>query len=126
MQKEILEIVKAQASVRHMDAEEIMGMIQALDQGLNKPMDVLGECETTEEGPLVEPKNSRKEKYISCVICGERFKIITKKHLAKHGLTPKEYKEKFGIKGSLACKELARARKDKMVSMKLWERRVQK
>jgi hypothetical protein len=34
---------------------------------------------------------------ITCAICGEKFKsMITWKHLKSHGLTTKDYKEKFG------------------------------
>ena len=57
-----------------------------------------------------------------------KFKVITRKHLASHGLTPEEYKEKYGYKKTqtLACKALARERRTKMNDMKLWERRAKK
>lgn len=75
--------------------------------------------------PAVDPKKAIKEKSIICLECGKPFKIITKKHLAKHNLTTEEYREKWGYrKGSpLVCKSLQRERRKKMKSMKLWEKR---
>lgn len=34
---------------------------------------------------------------IVCLICGERKRVLSKTHLAKHGLTPEQYKQKWGI-----------------------------
>jgi len=33
---------------------------------------------------------------IKCQICGKKFKLITWRHLLKHGITIEEYKEKYG------------------------------
>ena len=56
---------------------------------------------------------------------GKSFKVLTRKHLAKYGLTPEEYREKWGYpKGMpLVCKALQRERRKKMREMRLWERR---
>jgi hypothetical protein len=50
---------------------------------------------------------------------------LTKRHLTTHGLTPEQYKEKYGYKKgtSLVAKSLARSRRKTMQDMKLWERR---
>ena len=55
------------------------------------------------------------------------FKILTKKHIATHGLTVEEYRERCGYKKGtpLVCKSLQRERRKKMKDMKLWERRNQ-
>lgn len=34
---------------------------------------------------------------ITCRVCGETFKRITNTHLSKHGITPEEYKNRFGV-----------------------------
>lgn len=121
--KEALEIVKAQASVRNMTEEEIISMVEKLAKGIATI------SETAEEGeaaqPAVDPKKAIREKSIVCLECGKSFKVLTKRHLATHGLTPAEYKEKWGYtkKTSLVCKGLARERRKKMAEMKLWERR---
>lgn len=121
--KEALEIVKAQASVRNMTEEEITSMVVKLAKGIR---DIAGGAAVEEaEGVSCDPKKAIKEKSITCCECGKSFKILTKKHLATHGLTPAEYRAKCGYKKTqpLACKALARARKQKMAEMKLWERR---
>ena len=62
---------------------------------------------------------------VVCLECGAKFKMLTKRHLALHGLTPAEYKAKWGLKksSSLACKSLQRMRRKKMQDMQLWSRR---
>ena len=75
--------------------------------------------------PPVDPKKAIREKSVICLECGKKFKVLTKKHLATHGLTPAEYKDKWGFKKTQALvdKSLARARKNKMQEMQLWKRR---
>ncbi|ABB37147.1 transcriptional regulator, MucR family [Oleidesulfovibrio alaskensis G20] len=125
--KEALEIVKAQASVRTMTEEEITTMVKTLAEGIKN----ISECSVTAEDAAVDAvdaKKAIKEKTITCVECGKSFKILTKKHLATHGLTPDEYRAKCGYKKGtpLVCKSLQRERRKKMKDMKLWERRTQK
>lgn len=123
-----LELTKAQASVRIMTEEEMMTMVTSLASKLQGM--------TSEEHPAQAPaevtpstldsKKSIKEKSITCLVCGKTFKVITKKHLALHGLDAVSYREKYGFKkgAPLVCKELARTRKKKMKDMKLWEKRA--
>jgi predicted transcriptional regulator len=121
--KEALEIVKAQASVRTMTEEEITSMVQKLAAGI-KAIAEDGIIET-EQDASVDPKKAIREKTILCCDCGKSFKILTKKHLASHGLTPEEYREKYGYKKKLplVCKSLQRERRKKMKEMKLWTKR---
>lgn len=122
--KQALEIVKAQASVRNMTAEELTSMVRSLTDGIK----------SVAEGNLPEPakitgsddaKKAIREKSIICMECEKSFKVLTKRHLATHGLTPEEYREKWGYKKgtSLVAKSLARDRRKKMQDMKLWEKR---
>lgn len=123
--KEALEIVKAQASVRTMTEEEITSMLQKLTKGIRSISESLP-LEDSEEGTsAMDPSKAIKEKNIICVACGRSFKLLTKKHLATHGLTPEEYRERCGYKKNtpLVCKSLQRERRKKMKDMKLWERR---
>ncbi len=124
--KEALEIVKAQASVRTMTEEEITTMVKKLADGIK----VISEgCAGTDECESfdMDPKKAIKEKSITCVECGKSFKILTKKHIATHGMTVEEYRERCGYKKGtpLVCKSLQRERRKKMKEMKLWERRNQ-
>jgi predicted transcriptional regulator len=122
--KEALEIVKAQASVRTMTEEEITSMVKKLVRGIQA---IAGEApvQAAEEDATCDPAKCVREKTISCCVCGKSFKIITKKHLASHGLTAPEYREKFGYKKGmpLVCKSLQRDRRKKMKEMELWKKR---
>ena len=123
--KEALGIVKAQASVRTMTEDDMLAMVHRLAEGIrNISAGITPEAE--DEQVAIDPRKAIKEKSITCVECGKVFKLISKKHLATHGLTPETYREKCGYKKGtpLVCKGLQRERRKKMKDMKLWERRV--
>ena len=121
--QEALEIVKAQASVRTMNEEEITTMVKKLAENIRSIGE--GHSPVEEEAGGVDPKKAIKEKTITCVMCGKAFKLLTKKHLASHGLSVDEYRERCGYKKGtpLVCKSLQRERRKKMKDMRLWERR---
>lgn len=76
--------------------------------------------------PLLSRRHApSKKKSITCLECGKSFKLISRKHLASHGLDADAYREKWGIKRDvpLVCKALQRTRRKKMKDMKLWEKR---
>ena len=125
--KEALEIVKAQASVRTMTEDEITSMVRKLAQGIQSIAEGYGGGEA-EAAVACDPQKAIREKTIICCECGKSFKIITKKHLASHDLTPVEYREKFGYKKNspLVCKSLQRERRKKMKEMELWKKRGKK
>lgn len=126
--KESLEIVRAQAKVRVMTAQEIVTMVQNLVQGLKAVMQggqLPAAMVEDATGKALDPKKAIREKTIICMESGKAMKVITKRHLAKLGLTPEEYRAKWGYPKDLplVCKELQRARRKKMQDMRLWERR---
>lgn len=120
--KEALEIVKAQASVRTMTEDDITSMVNKLAQGIKK---IAEGGMDAEQAPPVDPQKAIREKTIINLEDGKAYKILTKKNLAKFGLTPDEYREKWGYKKNqpLVCKSLQRERRAKMKEMKLWEKR---
>lgn len=125
--KQALEIVKAQASVRNMTEEEITSMVKSLAAQLKELIegkDASAEAEEV-QAPPIDPKKAIKEKSIVCLECGKSFRILTKRHLKSHGLTPEEYKKKWGYKKgqSLIAKALARERRKKMQEIQLWTKR---
>ncbi|MDR1947328.1 MAG: MucR family transcriptional regulator [Desulfovibrio sp.] len=121
--KEALEIVKAQAAVRTMTEDEITSMVKKISSGLHG----LAACTCAEDQVGAEPdaKKSIKERSVTCLECGKVFKLLSTRHLAGHGLTAAEYREKWGLKKgtALAAKALQRDRRNKMKEMRLWERR---
>lgn len=143
--KGTLEIVKAQAQIRVMTEDELTEMIAKVYTAIMNIADGLG-AHSSEEGacastaaspvasvdeeveivPAVTGRASIKERYILCLECGKKCKFITRKHLATHGLEPDAYRAKWGIKPTqaLVCKSLQRERRQKMQSMKLWEKKM--
>lgn len=125
--KQALEIVKAQASVRNMTEDELTSMVRTLTESIKNLAE--GTPAEPAKAPIVEDaKKAIREKSIICMECEKSFKVLTKRHLATHGLTPDEYREKWGYKKgtSLVAKSLARDRRKKMQDMKLWEKRTKK
>ena len=118
-------ITSAQAGVRSMTAQEIVAYAREVAAGIRELQGgAAGACVGATE-PAVNPKDSVRESSVICLECGAKFKMLTKRHLEQHGLTPAEYKAKWGLKkgASLACKFLQRMRRQKMQDMQLWTRR---
>ena len=125
-QDQAMEFVKAQAAVRPMTPAEMFEMRDDIARRLKSEAEGVSDAPTQDGAVLVaDPKTAIRERSITCCICGEKMKIITSKHLAKHGLTPEAYNELCGYKKnqSLACKALSKMRKERITSLKLWERR---
>lgn len=124
--KEALDIVKAQAGVRDMSEEEITTMVEKIAKGIRDISE--GNVPVENAVPAVDPAKAIREKSIINLEDGKPYKVLTKKNLAKFGLTPDEYREKWGYKKGtpLICKGLQRERRKKMKDMKLWERRGKK
>lgn len=123
--QEALKIVKAQSSVRNMTEEEISSMVKFLSESIKAAAEGGDSTPATsvKEEPAVDPKKSIREQSVICLECGKKFKVLTKKHLATHDLTPEEYKQKWGFNKNqaLIAKGLARDRKKKkMQEMQLW------
>jgi predicted transcriptional regulator len=90
--KQALEIVKAQASVRNRTEEELTSMVRSLTEGIKNV------AEGTQPEPVKTPsaddaKKAIREKSIICMECEKSFKVLTKRHLATHGLTPEQYRK---------------------------------
>jgi len=106
------EIVAAQASAAKLSAEEINALINQTYESLkNVKADEEGASE--EAAPAMKPKDSIKQNSVTCLECGKKFKILTKRHLKDHDLTPKEYKAKYGFKARqpLSAKSLSAKRR---------------
>ena len=123
-----LDIAKAQASVRVMTEDQLAEYVQNVAQKIRNIQS--GSLEPQQESVLntvspEEAKKSIRENTISCLICGKKCRVLTKRHLEKHGITAKEYREHFGLKKDtpLVAKSLLRERRSKMEEMRIWEKR---
>ncbi len=122
--EQALSIVRAQAGVRSMTAQEVAEYTREIVAGIRSLL-ANPDMDDASVEPAVDPKTAVRENCIVCLECGAKFKVLSRKHLAEHGLTPAEYKAKWGLKKgtSLACRSLKRMRRQKMQSMQLWTRR---
>lgn len=90
------EVVSAYVSNNSVPANELPGLIDSIFTALRG----LGGAAVVEEPapePAVNPKRSVKSDHIICLECGKKFKSL-KRHLgAEHGMTPEEYRSKWGL-----------------------------
>ena len=108
-----------------MKEEEITAFVQKVTQGIRVVAETEQPVELSTEEMVLEGRKSVKEKSVTCLECGKNFKVLTKRHLAIHGMSTDNYREKWGLKKgtALVSKALQRERRKKMNDMKLWERR---
>ena len=117
------EIVAAQASHSVMAADEMVA-------ALKKTFDALKNIKTIEEGgpevdaPPVDPRKSIQRNYIINLEDGKKYKQLTTRTLAKYGLTPAEYRKKWGfsVRQPLASKALSAKRRKTAKALGLGER----
>jgi len=129
MARKLLEIaaaiVKSQASVGKISPEEIeqtlmrtfltLQRMQNAEQNdilLDAAEEIAEAAAEEKQSEAADPKDSIRENKIICLECGIEMKQLTKKHLGSHGLTPRDYKKKWGfqMRQSLSAKSLSRAR----------------
>jgi predicted transcriptional regulator len=116
------EIVVAHASLTELTPEELIGEIKSvynvlssLEGGgiLEEPVSERAPEAGGVKKPSIPLKDIVKAKYVVCLECLKKLKTL-KTHLRKtHGLTPKEYYQRFGLdpkKYPLVCKDYSAAR----------------
>ena len=117
------EIVAAQASHAVMAADEMVA-------ALKKTFDALKNIKTIEEGgpeadaPPIDPRKSIQRNYVINLEDGKKYKQLTTRTLAKYGLTPAEYRKKWGFSARqpLASKALSAKRRKTAKALGLGER----
>ena len=81
-------------------AEEVPTFLKAMHAALgdltNSPVEAVVEA-APEHVPAVPIRSSVKPDYIVSLIDGRKLKSL-KRHLSTHGMTPKEYRERYGLK----------------------------
>ena len=113
------EIVQAQVSLTHMTAADI-------SLSLRQVFITLHEMQKAEAGGIelaptaaeevaatkLSPANSIQNDKVICLECGAEMRQLTSKHLVSHGMSPKEYREKYGfsMRTPLGAKSLTKAR----------------
>ncbi|PZV34010.1 MucR family transcriptional regulator [Mesorhizobium kowhaii] len=90
------EIVSAYVSKNAVPATSLHDLIESINTSLSK-IGQPAEPEKPALSPAVNPKRSVFPDYIICLDDGKKFKSL-KRHLSTHyGLSPDEYREKWGL-----------------------------
>lgn len=118
--KELVERLQVQIAEMVFRLQAISANLKRLSGGQEE--DLLSEINGSEGS---DGEKSIHEKSITCLECGRVCRVITRRHLAAHGLTGNAYRQKWGLRQDtpLMCRELLRARRERMKTMRLWERR---
>ena len=92
-----VEIVTAQASITPLSTDEIAHSMRRVFQAL-QAVDQAGNGIPFGEAVPQDPESSIQNHQVICVECGKAFTLLSNRHLALHGLTPRTYKQKHGIR----------------------------
>jgi len=92
------EIVSAYVSNNEIASSDIGSLITAVAGQLNRVGAEPEQPAVAKRQPAVPVRRSIRPDHLVCLVCGKPQKIL-KRHLAiQHGLTPAQYRERFGLK----------------------------
>ena len=106
------EIVTAQARQSQLKPEDIADSLRKVFYTL-KEIQQSGVGAEFEETVSKDPQSSIQRNQVICLECGKAFKLLSNRHLALHGLTPRQYKQKHGIRmtQALSARTLSQRRR---------------
>jgi len=119
------EIVASHAKSSPMSKEDLIkeiSEVHAALSALEKGETVANqEAEENQEGPAVSKRKAFGKKQVYCMICGKGFTTLGRHLKTAHGLTKKEYRQKFDIPSSqtLASKDYAESRRQMAIEKDL-------
>jgi predicted transcriptional regulator len=119
------EIVSAYVSNNSLASGDIPGLIGNVHAALNRSAGAAAPVLTEPLKPAISLRKSITPDYIICLEDGKRFKSL-KRHLRTHyGLTPEEYREKWGLPSDypMVAPNYAQARSNLAKEMGLGQKR---
>ena len=90
------DIVAAHVSNNSISADEVASLITNVYSALSG----LGQASAPEEPapePAVSVRSSVKKDHIVCLDCGKKMKMLRRHLSSEHGMSPQEYREKWGL-----------------------------
>ena len=94
------DVVAAYVSNNPVPASDLPGLIADIHSALGRVGSAASAAPAERPKPAVNPKKSVHDDYIICLEDGKKFKSL-KRHLMSHyGLTPEQYREKWGLEAS--------------------------
>jgi predicted transcriptional regulator len=122
------EIVSAYVSNNSLASGDLSNLISNVHAALNRSAGSTFEAEQELQKPAVPIRKSITPDYIVCLEDGKRFKSL-KRHLRTHyGLSPEEYREKWGLPSDypMVAPNYAQARSTLAKQMGLGQKRAQR
>jgi predicted transcriptional regulator len=91
------DVVAAYVSNNPVPVSELSNLIADVHAALGRVTHATEQAPVEKQKPAVNPKRSVHDEYIICLEDGKKFKSL-KRHLMTHyGLTPEQYREKWGL-----------------------------
>src|SRR5215469_1388022 len=126
MEERVAEIVAAYVGHHTISPDQLPTLIASVDQALNS----LGQ--TPAPAPVLTPavaiRRSVGDETITCLDCGWKGSMVKRHLTTAHGLTPEQYREKWGLDRSypLVAKNYASRRSELAKSIGLGTRRAER
>ncbi|HZC37152.1 MAG TPA: MucR family transcriptional regulator [Sphingomicrobium sp.] len=90
------DIVAAHVSNNSVAVNDLPNLIQNVHSALTGISHTAAAPEAKPE-PKVSIRSSIKPDYITCLDCGKRQKMLKRHLMTNHGMTPDQYRQKFGL-----------------------------
>lgn len=119
------DVVAAYVSNNPVPVSELSNLISDVYAALGRVNNIDEDPVAEKQKPAVNPKRSVYDDYIVCLEDGKKFKSL-KRHLMTHyGMTPEQYREKWGLDASypMVAPNYAAARSQLAKTMGLGRRR---
>ncbi|MGX7927773.1 MucR family transcriptional regulator [Tsuneonella sp. HG094] len=121
------DIVAAHVSNNNVRVEDVPALITTVHQALNG----LGSTAPAEEArpdPAVSVRASVKRDHLVCLEDGKKMKMLKRHLMTEHGMTPSEYRERWGLAGDypMVAPDYAETRRDLAVKIGLGRKPGQK
>lgn len=94
------DVVAAYVSNNPVPAGELPNLIAEVHSALGKVGGAPGVAAVEKQKPAVNPKRSVQDDYIICLEDGKKFKSLRRHIMTHYGLTPDQYREKWGLEAS--------------------------
>ncbi len=111
-------IVMAQARHSQLSSDDIADSLRKVFQTL-KNIQQMGNGSEIDGAISRDPQSSIQQNQVVCLECSKAFKLLSNRHLALHGLTPRAYKQKHGIRMTQALSSRALTARRRKVAKEL-------